>query len=139
MARVALQGTVSNHPFQITINSLPDHRAMPCAKQPAKQRVAHAKINRLVTHRQGERRNDRRFQSWLKMFNRDRNFQSQSNISLLAVFLFTGPSWCYREGLDRIFNPRSIARNFQSQRPRSKFFNPRALWGGGLSLGGGGL
>ena len=27
------------------------------------------------------------------------------------------------------FNPRSIARNFQSPRPRSIFFNPRALWG----------
>ena len=33
-----------------------------------------------------------------------------------------------RKARDRKFNPRSTTRNFQPRRPRSKFFNPRALW-----------
>ena len=47
----------------------------------------------------------------IKNFNLDRK-----------VFLFTGPSWCYREGLDRTFQS-TIARNVQSRRPRSNFFS----------------
>ena len=51
------------------------------------------------------------------------NFQSRSKFSISienfnpAVFLFTGPSWCYREGLDR---------KFQSTIDRSKFAIPKA-------------
>ena len=70
---------------------------------------------------------DRTFQSWLDIFNLNRKLQSRSKFSIQRCF--TGPSWCYREGLDRAnFNPRSIARNFQSRRSQSKFFNPRAPW-----------
>ena len=70
---------------------------------------------------------DRKFQSWLENFNPDRNFQARSKISI-PVFLLTGPSWCTEKGSIENFNPRSIARNFQSRRPRLNFFNPRALW-----------
>ena len=46
----------------------------------------------------------------------------------IPEFPFTGPSWCSEKGSIENFNPRSIARIFQSRRPRSNFFNPRALW-----------
>ena len=39
-----------------------------------------------------------------------------------------GPSWCTEKGSIENVHPRSTARNFQARRPRSKFFNPRALW-----------
>ena len=56
--------------------------------------------------------------------------KSRSKISI-PVFLFAGPSWCAEKGSVEHFNPRSIARNVQSRRPRPKnnFGNPRALWG----------
>ena len=70
---------------------------------------------------------DRKFQSWLETFNLDQTCQSRSKI-LIPEFLFAGPSWCTEKGSIENFNPRSIARNFQSRRLRSKFVNPRALW-----------
>ena len=66
---------------------------------------------------------DRKFQSRLETFNPDRNFQSRSKISI-PEFPITGPSQCTEKGSIENFNPRSIARNFQSRRPRSNFFIP---------------
>ena len=66
-------------------------------------------------------------QSRLEFFILDRSFNPGLKFSI-PVFLFMGPSWCTEKGSIENFNPRSIARNSQSGRPRSNFFNPRALW-----------
>ena len=68
------------------------------------------------------------FNPGLKFSIPDRNFQARSKISI-PEFLFLGPRWCTEKGSIENFNSRSIARNFQSRRPRSIFFNPRALSG----------
>ena len=66
---------------------------------------------------------DRKNQSRSKISIPAWNFQSRSKITISianfnpAVFLFTGPSWCFREGLDR---------KFQSTIDRSKFSIPKA-------------
>ena len=74
---------------------------------------------------------DRKFQSWLEIIN------PQSKISISTENFnpgvsLTGLSWCTEKGPIKNCNPRSIARNFQSRRPRSNFLNPRALWVRGL-------
>ena len=45
-------------------------------------------------------------------------------ISIPWRFYLWGPSGIAEKGSIKNFNPRSIARNFQSRRPRSNFFNP---------------
>ena len=64
-------------------------------------------------------------------FNPARKFQSRSKISILRCLKFysRGPPGDTEKGWIENFNPRSIAQNFQSRRPRSIFFNPQALWG----------
>ena len=70
---------------------------------------------------------DRKFHSRLEMFNLDRNSQSRAKISNLRCLYSRGPPGVTENGAIEYFNPRSIARNFQSRRPQSNFFNPRAL------------
>ena len=72
---------------------------------------------------------DRKYQSRLEIFNPDRKFQSRSKISIPRCFYLLGPPGVTERGSIENLNPRSIARNFQSRRPRSNFFDPRALWG----------
>ena len=57
---------------------------------------------------------DRKFQSWLDMFNLDRKFQSRSKTSILRCFYLRGPPGVAEKGSIENFNPRSIARNVQS-------------------------
>ena len=71
---------------------------------------------------------DLKFQSRLESFNPDRKFQSRSKISIPRCFYLRGPPGVTEKGSIENFNPRSIARIFQSRRPRSNFFDPWALW-----------
>ena len=73
---------------------------------------------------------DRKNSIPIENFNPGLNFQSRSNISISIDNFNPGVSicgalLCTEKGLIENFNPRSIARNFQSRRPRSIFFNPR--------------
>ena len=65
---------------------------------------------------------DRKFQSWIDNFNLDRKSKPKS-------FLFAGPSWCTITGLDRKFDPRSIAQNVQPPRLRSNLFQSQVPLG----------
>ena len=74
---------------------------------------------------------DRKFESWLE------NVQSQS---IFAVFLCTGPSWCYREGLDRkiSIHDRSL-EIFNPAEGRDQFFLIFGPSWKGVTEGGGGI
>ena len=82
--------------------------------------------------RQGLRSNkfnpDRKFQSWLEIFNLNRKLQSWLEMFNPVVFLFTGPSWCYRDGLDQNFQSTIDRSKFSILNARIDFFNPRAIW-----------
>ena len=71
---------------------------------------------------------DRKNSISIENFYLDRKFQSRPKISIPQCFYLPAPPGVTEKGSIKNFNPRSIARNVQSRRPRSNVFNPRALW-----------